>query len=722
MLAGCSGGAPISATPAPPTATPTPTPTQGSPLVPLPSVNFDTLEYRRSNGAGAAQAIGAYQAGASGAGILVAVLDTGVDTTSPEFAGRISPLSRDLHGTRSIADEDGHGTAVAGTLLAARDGSGIHGVAFGATLLALRADRPDSCAATAGCSFDANILALGFDAAAQAGARVINMSLGGSGAPANLRAAATRAALNGAVIVLAAGNDGNAEVDGTAIALQQAAPGAVIVAGAIDEARNIASFSNRAGAAAPYFLTTLGVRVRSFDQTGTPFLYTGTSEATPIIAGAAALLAQAFPGLTAGQLVDILLRSADDLGDPGTDAIYGRGALNISRAFAPIGALAIDKVAVPLTSDPGLLASPLGDGGQATMALAAVPVRDEYGRDYVADVAARLRRQAPGRLAGALIGQDVRAVAGRLGGAELTIMAPGLDGLAWRGDIATGADRQQRPPVLGGQTRLQLSPGEVAVIGAGQSPAAMLDVAGDAPVLPVALVAGRPVDNGARPQAGGAYVRQIGGWTLGTAFGLMTMPGLDPRQRSGAGPAAKQALLRADRWVGFARLGLGLDWLDETGSLLGSQLPEVFGLRGATTTSLLVDAAVPFGAWSFGASARFGHTRADLSGVGLWQQAAPLTGTAASLSLGRTALFDAGDHMTLTIAQPLRASGMIRLATGADAMRLGPDGREIAVEADYLLPFTGGFVRLGGFWRRHPGHVAASAADVGLALRTAVRF
>jgi hypothetical protein len=243
-------------------------------------------------------------------------------------------------------------------------------------------------------------------------------------------------------------------------------------------------------------------------------------------------------------------------------------------------------------------------------------------------------------------------------------------------------------------------------------------------LVATALVAGRVAETGrgARPQAGGAYAVQLGGWTLGTAFGVMTMPGLDARQRRGAGAAAKQALFRADRRIGVARLGLAVDWLDEQDSLLGSQLPAVFGLRGATTTGLRVDGAVPWGAWSFGASARLSRTRADLAGGGLWQQAMPMHGTAASLSLGRAAVFDAGDRMTLTIAQPLRASGMIRLATGDEAVRLGPDGREMAVEADYLLPFDGGFVRLGGFWRRHPGHVAAADADVGIALRTAVRF
>ncbi|MEY2884457.1 MAG: hypothetical protein RL490_2181, partial [Pseudomonadota bacterium] len=348
MLAACGGGGGVVSTPAPnPAPTPTPSPTPTPTPTPNPAINYDTAEYRRSNGAVAAQALAAYQAGATGAGVLVAVIDSGVASGNAEFAGRISPLSRDLAGNRGIGDEDGHGTEVSAILLAARDDINIHGVAFDATLLALRADRPGTCAETTGCSFDSNAIAAGFDVAAAARARVVNVSLGGGSAPFSVRSAAARASASGAVIVLSAGNDGNDEADPFATAIRAATPGTVIVAGAIDATRAIASFSNKAGTAADYYLTALGNRVRSIDENGVSFLYSGTSEAAPIISGAAVLLAQAYPNLTPTQIVDILLRTADDLGATGTDPIFGRGALNIARAFAPIGTLSVEKVADP---------------------------------------------------------------------------------------------------------------------------------------------------------------------------------------------------------------------------------------------------------------------------------------------------------------------------------------------------------------------------------------
>ena len=103
-LAGCGGGgARPSPTPAPPPAptpapTPTPTPAPTPTPTPPPTGNFNTAETRRSDGVNFHGAITAYQAGATGQGILAGVIDDGIDEDSPEFAGRISPASADVAG------------------------------------------------------------------------------------------------------------------------------------------------------------------------------------------------------------------------------------------------------------------------------------------------------------------------------------------------------------------------------------------------------------------------------------------------------------------------------------------------------------------------------------------------------------------------------------------------------------------------------------------------
>ena len=407
LLSACGGGGgSVASTPSPtPTASPTPAPV---PVAPAPTVNYDTAEYRRSNAAVQAQALAAYNAGATGQGVLVGVIDSGVNASSSEFTGRISPLSRDFAGSRGVGDEGGHGTAVSDVLLGAKNDDGIHGVAFNATLLSLRTDTPGSCAtnsmgADQGCSHNDNTIAAALDAATAANARVVNMSLGGSPANSTLRAAINRATTAGVIIVISAGNDGVRmpmmanEVDAlAAIASDPVAHGLVIVAGATDSNNALADFSNKAGANAAYYLAALGVRVRAADQTGTSYLYSGTSFSAPVVAGAVALLAQAFPNLTGAQIVSLLYRTADDRGAAGVDAVYGNGEINLARAFAPQGSLSLGSAAVPVSlSNNATLGAAMGDAGQGSLGGV---VRDDYGRDYAVDLGSTIRHSAGARI------------------------------------------------------------------------------------------------------------------------------------------------------------------------------------------------------------------------------------------------------------------------------------------------------------------------------------
>ena len=138
-----------------PHADPPPTPT---------STNYISTEYNRSNGAISSKAISAWQAGATGAGVKLAVVDSGINPALAEFAGRIDPASRDVAGSRGVSDEDGHGTAVTATAAGARNDAQNLGVAFDATILSFRADTPGSCAETGedkGCTFCDNAIAAG---------------------------------------------------------------------------------------------------------------------------------------------------------------------------------------------------------------------------------------------------------------------------------------------------------------------------------------------------------------------------------------------------------------------------------------------------------------------------------------------------------------------------------------------------------------------------------
>ena len=110
----------------------------------------------------------------------------------------------------------------------------------------------------------------------------------------------------------------------------------------------------------------LGYNDRAPDETGTQYLWSGTSFSAPTISGAVALLAQAFPNLSGADIVSILFNSADDLGAAGIDAIFGHGRLNIARAFQPIGqtTLAGSQEAIS-TTDNGTLPEAAGDAKAA---------------------------------------------------------------------------------------------------------------------------------------------------------------------------------------------------------------------------------------------------------------------------------------------------------------------------------------------------------------------
>jgi subtilisin family serine protease len=223
-----------------------------------------------------------------------------VNPNLDEFAGKIDPASQDVAANRGITDTEGHGTATAAVAAAARNGSGIMGVAFNSTIISLNTSDPNDCDGDNGCKHSSADIAKAIDLARQAGARVINISLGGDDPSLAVNLAVSRAAAAGIVVVMSAGNSGDKPTGDNpeGFALGAAPAGNVIIAGAVDSSRTLASFSNRAGSGQAFYLAAIGSRVLAPDKTGTLFLWSGTSFSAPVISGAVALLASAFPNLT----------------------------------------------------------------------------------------------------------------------------------------------------------------------------------------------------------------------------------------------------------------------------------------------------------------------------------------------------------------------------------------------------------------------------------------
>lgn len=705
------------------------------------TTNFVTAEYSRSNASTSSNAITAYQAGATGAGVTVAVIDSGINPALPEFAGRISAASADIAGNRGVSDEDGHGTSIAGVIAAARDNSGPLGVAFDATILSLRTDRPGSCAEEDGCAHADSDIARGIDAAVAANAKVINLSLGGTPASTGLRNAVQRATRAGIVIVISAGNEGEADPDALAQLANtlSVSNGLIIVAGAVDANNMITSFSDRAGNTAQYFLGALGDRVRGFDHTGAAFLFSGTSYSAPVVAGAVALLRQAYPTLTGAQIVDLILRTANDAGDAGTDAIYGRGILNIANAFRPQGAasLAGSAIAVSL-SDNGELGGAFGDGGEATgQALEGAVILDGYGRAFTLNIAKTIRTAPVSRVLANLADRSVSGSGSQFGAHYTLTVVPAASTRPWVGLAQAGLDNRAGDRDRPRQGLVSSRIGTNTMIGAalGYAPETLASAVGGGWSDGGFLAAGRGgFSAGLQARAGTALAvaRKTGPWTLSLSAGQANID--DPRPGLRDAGSAETVAVRAERALGPVRLAAGLSQLRESDTLLGSRSASL-GLGGATTRFASLEARADLGGgWSLSGDMRGGWSEAR-PGAGLIDALGTVRSSGFEATLSKAGLFG-GDRLAFRIAQPLRVESAAArftlpvsydyatLATGFEARQanLAPTGREIDAEAVYAVAIGGGNLDTHVFWRREPGHVAGRDADLGAAVRFSTSF
>ena len=729
MFLSACGGSDSGVASTPPAPSPSPAIVPPPPPPPPTGTTYDTAEYVRSNAAVQAQALAAYQAGATGRGVTAAVIDSGVDQNSLEFAGRISSLSADLAGSRGIQDEGGHGTAVAGVLLAAKNDTGMHGVALAATLLVARTDTPGSCTNTtgpdAGCSHADNNIARGVDLAVTARARVINMSLGGSPANSTLRAAISRATAAGIIIVISAGNDGVTDPAAAInpdllaqIANDPIARGLVLIAGATDSNKVLADFSNKAGTGSAYYLTALGVRVQANDETGTAFRWSGTSFSAPVISGAVALLAQAFPNLTGAQIVDLLLRTTTDLGATGIDAVYGHGELNIAKAFAPQGqtSLGLSSAAVSLSNN-GTLSAPMGDAGQGGMS---TTIRDVYDRAYTVDLSPTLAR-APRALQLTPALTDARRHLNARGGA-MTLALSVAEQTPER--LLLDKNEIGSARALAGSVSTRIGRDTLLALGFATGSDG-LDHSLSAQSTPAFLVAGsgRGIDKA--PQGAFAIRHKIGGIGVTLAAETGDMPLWErndaaPRggrtQRYGYGAVT----MGADGNIGPLSLAGRLTRMVERETVLGARF--LGGLSGDGATSWFAGARatlVPTGNWQLGAEYRRGWT---LIPAGTARGKSTLMTQALAVDVTRTAIFARDDSFSLRWSEPLRVTDGGIALTGLDLINLTPSGRERDLEAVYARALGPGWLTVNSYWRQQPGNFAAAPDDIGGAVRYSFGF
>jgi len=320
------------------------------------------------------------------AGVRVAVIDSGVDGSHPELAGRIVG-SRSFVGGSALTDQQGHGTFVAGLIAAqTNNGAGTAGIAPPAQLLVAKVVRTNRSV-----SLDDEAAAIRW--AVQSGARVINLSLGGVRDPlrpdrdtySRVEAAAVRYAYTrGAVVVAAVGNGDQAPSSPWPYASYPAALPHVIGVSALSQDGAVPAFSNRDpiynDLAAPgedllsTFPRQLTAQRTSCVEQGYSICASdeyrhaeGTSFAAPQASAAAALLLSVHPALQPGQVATVLERSADDANTSTgckqcpllRDAYTGWGRLNVARALASLAGPLPAADRYESNDDAGAQATPL---------------------------------------------------------------------------------------------------------------------------------------------------------------------------------------------------------------------------------------------------------------------------------------------------------------------------------------------------------------------------
>ncbi len=259
--------------------------------------------------------------GYTGEGVVVAVVDTGVDYNHDDLKNNIWTNANEIAGNgidddgngyiddnygwnfseknNNTLDNNGHGTHVSGTIAGENNDYGVTGIAYNAKIMPVKVLNDSG-------SGSYSSISKGIRYAVDNGANVINLSLGGGSSNRSLESAINYASSKGVIVVMAAGNDGDSLPDYPARYAQKSG----IAVGAVDRNNNMPDFSNRSGTNEISYVTAPGVKVYSSVPNNQYATYSGTSMATPHVAGVVALMLSANSSLTDAQVRQIVTESA----------------------------------------------------------------------------------------------------------------------------------------------------------------------------------------------------------------------------------------------------------------------------------------------------------------------------------------------------------------------------------------------------------------------------
>lgn len=680
--------------------------------------------------------------GILGQGAIVALLDTGLNRNNPEFLNNPRVLTgyNATNGTSDITDTDAHGTHVAGILAAPGTGTGsisepgMYGVAPAATLLPIKV--------FSGGTAPSSAVTTGLDYAMAHGARVINLSLGAT-SPTGDTGLRRVAAANTAVVVIAAGNDSTASPNWPSrYAKESWANGTLIAVGAVDANRNLHYSSNRAGDIAPFYLVAPGVSIISSYGLGYAHM-TGTSMATPAVSGAAALITGYWPYLQANQVAAILLNTADDLGAPGVDAVYGHGMLNVNRAVAPVGSYTYRTITGAVTrislSTPGVVSYQPAVSTPSAFAQVSTEVFDDYGRNFTSAEGAALSVRT------ALTVDSVIGRTDRMLDTAEQVLADGAT--LMRMNSHAGAQRQlaaisnangtgdawnYQSMLRQSLVSYRSSTGHVLSAGDSGLSSMTLGLMGSRWANRLAgldSILSNPLSNFA-PQHRFASVGMplANGWQANAAT-------LQSKRHNAA--SGNINLMEISHVGAQHAINVSTGDLSETG-LLGGYSNSALGLNQATHSQgiTLSGAYLIAPHWAMAAAYSQTHTTAPQAS-GMLTHATVINTNAYGIGMIRSDWLKTGDRLSLTVHTPLSAqSGTLTYSVvqsvdetgapqyGTQEVRLRPQAREWRTEARYTMPVSdwGGNLSAAISTRTHADNDEAAALQWVLGVRYQLSF
>lgn len=251
--------------------------------------------------------------------VKIAVLDTGVNINHPDLVNKLAPGYNVVDNNTDLTDLHGHGTLMMGIAGAQTNNSiGIAGVGINPKIMMLRISNNEY-----GWAYSSD-MAEAITYATDNGAKVISISFGSTYPSATIRNAVDYANARGVFITAAAGNDGITQPN------YPAAFEHVVSVGATDQNDIKASWSNYGSWVD---VTAPGVSIRSTNEAGNYSSVSGTSPATPHVAGLAALALSENNTLTPLEVENYIKTNTNDLGSVGRDDIYGYGRINIKKTL-----------------------------------------------------------------------------------------------------------------------------------------------------------------------------------------------------------------------------------------------------------------------------------------------------------------------------------------------------------------------------------------------------